>query len=1154
MQSDGTVWCWGTRDNDRRGADIPTWAHNYAYQVAGISNAQEVALGNNFACVLKNDQTVWCWGRDQNGQLGRGKINAGEGSVPRQVVAQNGGLDLNLYVEGVTQIQISDALSCVAGDFEGVRCWGRGNFGSDYTESRGPFPVRVFTNSSHDTSLEAKNLRTSYYCSEYGCTTDAFSLDYASGFSSFGTASPVSITVSGLAEGEQVKVYDNENCAGTALATASMDGDIDLNAQPGINRYYYTRGNVQGAFSDCSKGYIRYTRDSVAPVISNVVIRNEGYGPEDHLNIEVIFNEIIHITGSPQISVEGVGTANFLKSDGVNAIFRFTVTNDLYRSGLTIGPNIELNGGTVKDSLGNSAVVPLALTVASFPSVTVDSLAPEITVNALPSLITSGVNSNVRSYPISGNCEGGLPVMVSISGARSMNFLCENGTWSGNLNLSNITPHEVALIFSQRDALDNIGQQETTLAVGEFEQRIYYYDKVVVSPAGGCGIDADRYVYCWGLNYFGGLGAGETSQGYSSASGNIRHPRRVIDVGETEGSTNYLGNAVHIMATRGNSFLNNPYSATFCALVIVEGNGRVRCWGANYPARVTLGEDFRLYTVYSSVPIKVLDGNGGELDDVVFVEGGSLTSCALKSNGRVYCWGTHYEGALGIGPQDPNLSDIQQYNDTREASAEVLVAEGEPLQGIVQLASGGNVTCALSSQGEVYCWGKENQGALGNGESGSEIRYYAVKVVDHSAMAASALGNVVSIAGGNDGTVCAVHSDHTLSCWGRWRTEGAGFTNVGYPIQIKRFHGYNEALTALNTVHKVYIDPYIGDGCMIETDGVVRCWGRGEHGAIGNGSNSSIYTRYYHANPLNLALNLKQKVLEAPGVPLRGVVGLHTEYSVRCASIDTGEFRCWGRNIYGALGDATTSDRSLAVSILSGSEANSEPFNKGRGPGRSGYHCRIGYGRCFIQGVNLKMSDGHYNPSSSANPQLEAVGLREGERVALYRDAACQAAIGGASVQGSDADQTITLSNQSTTAATSIYFRVTGDPEKEDNACYDSAILLDRRPPSSFSATYRVTPEVTGNAPEINVSREVNISVTNADIGEELEIYLNDSTCSGAPERKAVYSNNYQLTFEWEGIASSYAQVPTTAAVDSIHVRVRNRARIYSDCHAATLE
>lgn len=83
-RADGTVWCWGANNMGQLGDGLLSHQTCYngsyyfdcsptAVRVLGITGAKAIGAGEHFACAIKTDATVWCWGRNDHHQLGDGK-------------------------------------------------------------------------------------------------------------------------------------------------------------------------------------------------------------------------------------------------------------------------------------------------------------------------------------------------------------------------------------------------------------------------------------------------------------------------------------------------------------------------------------------------------------------------------------------------------------------------------------------------------------------------------------------------------------------------------------------------------------------------------------------------------------------------------------------------------------------------------------------------------------------------------------------------------------------------------------------------------------------------------------------------------------------------------------------------------------------------
>ena len=95
----GQVLCWGSNSNNQLGhsnlgdptcgggstpCDGPTLVGTLDDAGTPFSGAVQISLGQNFACALKADGTVWCWGSGANGRLGHGATT--DSPTPVQVL------------------------------------------------------------------------------------------------------------------------------------------------------------------------------------------------------------------------------------------------------------------------------------------------------------------------------------------------------------------------------------------------------------------------------------------------------------------------------------------------------------------------------------------------------------------------------------------------------------------------------------------------------------------------------------------------------------------------------------------------------------------------------------------------------------------------------------------------------------------------------------------------------------------------------------------------------------------------------------------------------------------------------------------------------------------------------------------------------------
>jgi alpha-tubulin suppressor-like RCC1 family protein len=114
VKSDGTTWCWGRNYDGEIGIGSPDNTVPIAKQVTALGNevaSVEVAAG--FACAIKKDSSLWCWGDGSAGQLGNGQKTGSK--VPVKVEALG---------TGVTEVSMGWASVCARKNDSSVYCWG----------------------------------------------------------------------------------------------------------------------------------------------------------------------------------------------------------------------------------------------------------------------------------------------------------------------------------------------------------------------------------------------------------------------------------------------------------------------------------------------------------------------------------------------------------------------------------------------------------------------------------------------------------------------------------------------------------------------------------------------------------------------------------------------------------------------------------------------------------------------------------------------------------------------------------------------------------------------------------------------------------------------------------------------------------------------
>lgn len=238
---------------------------------------------------------------------------------------------------------------------------------------------------------------------------------------------------------------------------------------------------------------------------------------------------------------------------------------------------------------------------------------------------------------------------------------------------------------------------------------------------------ADGRPYCWG--------AGANGRNGDNSTTNRTTPVAVYYSGVLSGLTTAA------IASGSSSNSSQGHTCTMTTL-------KVYCWGYG-----TSGQLGNSASISSQIPVEV-SGTGvlsGKTPTAISA-GGTFT-CVVAS-AAPYCWGRGLSGELGNSASS-------------SSSVPVAVTTSGVLAGktVTQISSGNEHTCVVAS-GAVYCWGVGDNGRLGHGTSPS-VQNSPVAVSMSGALAGK---TVTKVSAGGLHT-CAITSDGGLYCWG-WNPVG----------------------------------------------------------------------------------------------------------------------------------------------------------------------------------------------------------------------------------------------------------------------------------------------------------------------------------------------------------------------------------------------
>ena len=201
---------------------------------------------------------------------------------------------------------------------------------------------------------------------------------------------------------------------------------------------------------------------------------------------------------------------------------------------------------------------------------------------------------------------------------------------------------------------------------------------------------------------------------------------------------------------------------------MIASDNQAYCWG--YGGNGVLGNNS---TANSLVPVAVYTTGVLSGKTIKSITVSYNYACSIASDDQAYCWGYNGNGRLGN-------------NSTTNSLVPVAVYVNGALSGkiITSIESGnqGQHTCAIASDNQVYCWGWNSYGQLGN--SSFDQSLVPTSIYMSGALSGKTIKNV-SIGSYH---TCVIASDNQVYCWG-YNVYG----QLGYP----GYYSYPMATSAL---------------------------------------------------------------------------------------------------------------------------------------------------------------------------------------------------------------------------------------------------------------------------------------------------------------------------------------------------------------------
>jgi alpha-tubulin suppressor-like RCC1 family protein len=420
-----------------------------------------------------------------------------------------------------------------------------------------------------------------------------------------------------------------------------------------------------------------------------------------------------------------------------------------------------------------------------------------------------------------------------------------------------------------------------------------------------CGLTAEGRALCWGSNWDGALGTGNRNSASRPVA--VAGAHRFTGLGAGDGLTcaidvegqshcwgrahdGALGLGVQSFSTTPVPLPSVPASRalvgkswnTHCSFS--EGSGDLYCWGGWGPVaqrssqwEVSLQlQGFSQAALGSGNICSLRDGDGalfcigdahrGRLGNGLFsgwigfpghrvrpdltfrdVVAGPDHTCALDTRGQALCWGSNQFGQLGDGG----------WQDRAEPVA--------VLQGSLhfdKLAAANHTTCGVTSERDLWCWGQNHQGQIGDGSLQNRNR--PTRVVGDLKVAEVAIGVAHT---------CLLTVEKATYCWGAQWAGQIGIRANREHLTPFRVPG-NEAFQRLSVgAHH---------SCGWNAAGDVWCWGDNVSGQLGLGHRAEVLG--------------PQRVEGLPPVD-----EVSAGWDSTCARAQGGAVWCWGTNANGQL-------------------------------------------------------------------------------------------------------------------------------------------------------------------------------------------------------------------------------------------------------------
>ncbi|HEX3565501.1 MAG TPA: IPT/TIG domain-containing protein, partial [Acidimicrobiales bacterium] len=815
LGSDGQVYTWGYGYDGELGNRSFSAATSpvKAAMPVGVT-ATAIAAGVNSDYALGSNGALYAWGSNLSGQLGTGTLPGGSIYASAPTAAQ---MPAGVTV---TALAATESSGFAIGSNRALYAWGDNSYGElgngSTTNSSTPTPVSLPRGAGPvilPGSAQASN--TGFVMTQLdgaAAITSASSSSFTAGTGGFFTVTTTGTPIPTVTESGALP-------SGVTFH-ANSNGTASLSGTPGTDTggtYPITFSADNGVDTPDNQSFT-FTVD-VAPTITSAPSATFAVGTPGTFSVNTTGTPHAHLAESGSLPSGVIFSDN---SDGTASLSGTPAAG----TGGTYPITISADNG-----VGQSASQSFTLTVTEFPTVTALSSAgpgPQGSVITVTGTnLTGATGVNFGTSAASG---------VTVVSPTSLTAVVPPGT--GTVDVTVTTPGGTSATspadqFTYSSApgfafgLNNYGQLGNGTKTNASSPVPVTGLPQATQVAGGSNhsvaLSSDGHVYAFGLNSTGQLGNGTTTSATT--------PTEVKGVG----GTGFLSGVSAVAAGNNHS-------------VALGTDGHVYTWGYN-----TYGQLGNGTTTTTATPVEV-EGPGGSgfLSDVVAIAAGNSFTVAVTAGGHVYAWGYNGSGQLGNGTTTIT---------TTPTEVEGIGGTGF-LSGIVAVAAGNSHTVALGADGHAYAFGVNSSGQLGIGSTTAKSTPVEVEGPGGTGF----LSGLVAVAAGFSHSLALTQGGNVYAFGlnANGQLGNGSTTNATTPTEVEGPGGTG----FLSGVRSISAGFYFS--LAVSQDGHLSTWGQNNDGQLGNGSTTDASTPAVLggvANVTSAAAGGYQVVLAGQAVP-----------------------------------------------------------------------------------------------------------------------------------------------------------------------------------------------------------------------------------------------------------------------------------------------